>query len=168
MEGRAVSRLDSFIRRMQAQRDCLETAVSLIADLPGPVLEMGLGNGRTFDHLREKLPGREVHVLDRRQKAHPDSVPADEFLHLGEVEEMLSGPLGANFAGRVALIHSDLGTGDADANAALHRTLAPLYAPLLAPGGIAVINHEIEVQGWTPLPLPDGVGPGRYFMFQKG
>ena len=44
-----MSRLDSFIRRLEAQRSCLETAVALVADLPGPILELGLGNGRTFD-----------------------------------------------------------------------------------------------------------------------
>jgi len=162
-----MSRLDSFIRRMQAQRACLDDAIARIRDLSGPVLEMGLGNGRTFDHLREGLPNRDVHVFDRRQKAHPGSIPQEGFLHLGEVEEMLAGALGARFKGQAALIHSDLGTGDTVENAALHDRLAPLYAPLLSHGGIAVINHEITVRGWVPLPLPDGVKPGRYFMFQR-
>ncbi|MGH6887075.1 MAG: class I SAM-dependent methyltransferase, partial [Geminicoccales bacterium] len=48
-----MSRLDSFIRRLEAQRACLDLAAARIADLPGPVLELGLGNGRTYDHLRE-------------------------------------------------------------------------------------------------------------------
>ena len=58
VKGSHVSRLDSFIRRLQAQRACLEVAIARIADLPGPVLEFGLGNGRTYDHLRELLPTR--------------------------------------------------------------------------------------------------------------
>ena len=65
-----MSRLDSVIRRLAAQRACLEAAARLIAELPGPVLEVGLGNGRTFDHLREILPGREIFALDRRIAAH--------------------------------------------------------------------------------------------------
>ena len=61
-----MSRLDSFIRRMQGQRDCLNRAAELIAGIPGPVLELGLGNGRTYDHLKEILPDREIFVFDRR------------------------------------------------------------------------------------------------------
>ena len=33
--------------------------------MEGPVLELGLGNGRTFDHLRERLPGRRIVAFDR-------------------------------------------------------------------------------------------------------
>ena len=47
-----MSRLDSFIARMQAQRDCLNYLKPVIAAVPGPILEVGLGNGRTYDHLR--------------------------------------------------------------------------------------------------------------------
>lgn len=36
--------LDSFIRRMKAQSDCLNFAARKIAELPGPVVELGLGN----------------------------------------------------------------------------------------------------------------------------
>ena len=42
-----MSRLDSFIARMQAQRDCLNFLKPKIDALPGPILEVGLGNGRT-------------------------------------------------------------------------------------------------------------------------
>jgi hypothetical protein len=42
-----MSRLDSFIARMQAQRDCLNFLKPAIDALPGPILEVGLGNGRT-------------------------------------------------------------------------------------------------------------------------
>ena len=48
-----MSRLDSFIRRLQAQRACLSEAAAQIRGVDGFVLELGLGNGRTFDHLRE-------------------------------------------------------------------------------------------------------------------
>jgi hypothetical protein len=54
-----MSRLDSFIRRLEAQRACLGYAAAQIRAIAGPVLELGLGNGRTYDHLRELLPERE-------------------------------------------------------------------------------------------------------------
>ena len=48
-----MSRLDSFIRRMKAQRACLDWAAQAISDLPGPVFELGLG--KASDHAL--LPG---------------------------------------------------------------------------------------------------------------
>ena len=59
-----MSRLDSFIRRLEAQRRCLNHAASAVRAVPGTVLELGLGNGRTFDHLRHLLPGRALFVSD--------------------------------------------------------------------------------------------------------
>ena len=81
-----MSRLDSFIRRMQAQRDCLNDAVRRLADIPGPVLDLGLGNGRTFDHLRETMPDREVFVFDRVVNSNPKSTPDRDHIFLGEAE----------------------------------------------------------------------------------
>ena len=66
-----MSRLDLFIDRMLSQRACIDHAVQRIADMPGPVLELGLGNGRTYHHLRERLPKREICVFDREIASHP-------------------------------------------------------------------------------------------------
>ena len=38
-----MSRLDSFIRRLEAQRACIDRAFELAAPLSGPVIEVGLG-----------------------------------------------------------------------------------------------------------------------------
>ncbi|MGB1448128.1 MAG: class I SAM-dependent methyltransferase, partial [Arenicellales bacterium] len=54
-----MSRLDSMIRRLEAQRACLAAATESVRELPGAFLELGLGNGRTYDHLRELAPKRE-------------------------------------------------------------------------------------------------------------
>ena len=160
-----MSRLDSFIRRMQAQRTCLNWAAEAIAGLPGPVLELGLGNGRTYDHLREILPDRDIYVFDRRIKAHPACIPPEDRMFLGEATDML--PQAAERLGRsAALLHTDLGTGDAEANAALAEQIGPLMAALVAPGGVVVANHELTVPGWTQLPEPEGVMPGRYFLYR--
>ena len=59
-----MSRLDSFIRRLEAQRACLDRAAALIAGIDGAVLELGLGNGRTYDHLRELFQAPNVHWRD--------------------------------------------------------------------------------------------------------
>ena len=84
-----MSRLDSAIRRLQAQRACLDTAAGMITGMPGVVLELGLGNGRTFDHLRSRLPERDIYVFDRQVAAHPDCIPRDDHLFLGDLAETL-------------------------------------------------------------------------------
>jgi hypothetical protein len=160
-----MSRLESFIRRMMAQRDCLDAAAGLIAGLPGVVLELGLGNGRTYDHLRERLSGRPIYVFDRQIGAHPDCIPDADHLYLGDIETQL--PLALARLGRsAALIHSDVGTGDKARNARLVATLAPLLKAMLLPGGIVMADQEMAQPGWEPLPLPAGVSANRYFLYR--
>jgi hypothetical protein len=161
-----VSRLDSFIRRLEAQRACLDLAARLVQDLDGVVLELGLGNGRTYDHLRQLFPNRPIHVCERRVAAHPDCVPPSDMLLLGDMRETLPAAR-ARLAGRVALAHLDAGTGDAAANRALAALIAPLIVPLLCEGGILVSDQPIAQNGLAPLPLPSGVASGRYHLYRR-
>ena len=101
-----MSRLDSFIRRLEAQRACLELAADLIAGLDGEVLELGLGNGRTYDHLRKLFPHRKIYVCERAVAAHPDCVPPSALLLLGDMRETLPA-VRARLADRVVLAHLD-------------------------------------------------------------
>lgn len=158
-----MSRLDSFIRRMTAQRDCLNRAAALIRDVPGPVLELGLGNGRTFDHLREILPEREIFVFDRRVAAHPDCIPDDAHMILGDITDTLPAALD-RIGEPAALAHCDIGTGVAENNRRLVAAVAPALDGLMRRGGIVVSDQRYDMPSWTPLPLPDGVAPGRYFI----
>jgi len=161
-----VSRLDSFIRRLEAQRACLDHAAGLIAGLDGAVLELGLGNGRTYDHLRELFPARDIFVCERAVAAHPNCVPPPERLILGDMRETL--PAGrARLGGRVALAHLDAGTGDAAANRILAAALIPLVAPLLCAGGILVSDPRFERADLEPVALPDGIAPGRYHLYRR-
>ena len=84
-----MSRLDSFIRRLEAQRACLNRAAELIRGVDGPILELGLGNGRTYDHLRALFPGRAIYVFDRAVLAHPDCIPPADMIRLGDFRETL-------------------------------------------------------------------------------
>ncbi len=161
-----MSRLDSFIRRLEAQRACLDRAAELVAAVPGPVLEIGLGNGRTYDHLRQRLPDREVFVFERQMAAHPRCVPPARWLVLGDARDTLSGAL-ARLPGKAALAHADIGSGDEAANRHLAAALAPHLAALMAPGGVVVSDQELRTQGLAPLPLPAGVKPGRYHMYRR-
>ena len=138
-----MSRLDSFIRRLEAQRACLDHAARLVAGLDGAVLELGLGNGRTYDHLRELFPGRDIYVCEKKVAAHPDCVPPPERLILGDMRETLPAAH-ARLGGRVALV-----------------------APLLCAGGILVSDPPFGQDELEPLPLPDGVPLGRYHLYRR-
>jgi hypothetical protein len=158
-----MSRLDSFIRRLSAQRACLDQAAQLIANLPGNVLELGLGNGRTYDHLRSALRGRDIYVFERRVAAHPDCIPPADRLFLGDFLETLPAAA-ASLGAETALVHADIGSGDESASRGLARSLAPLLLPLMKRGAIVVSDQQIADPAFAGLSLPAGVEPERYFM----
>jgi len=160
-----MSRLDSVIRRLMAQRACLAAAVRLIEGLPGPVLELGLGNGRTYDHLRGLLPDREIFAFDRAVAAHPDCVPDPAHLLLGDFRETLPA-IRARIGRTAVLVHADIGSGDRAATAALAAAIAPAVAAVLMPGGIVLSDQPMDVSGWRSLDLPAEVAPGRYFFYR--
>jgi hypothetical protein len=159
------TRLDKAIRRLQAQRLVLDGAAAGIAAIPGIVVELGLGNGRSYDHLRKRLPGREIFVFERKVQAHPDTIPPDDFLILGNLEDTLPAAR-ARFAGRAALVHSDIGTGDDTRNAAFAAWLGPHIAPLVAPGGIVASDQKLDALAKSAIPLPEGVAEGRYYLYR--
>ena len=161
-----MSRLDSFIRRLEAQRACLNRAAALIGGIDGFVLELGLGNGRTYDHLRDLFPDRDIYVCERLVAAHPDCVPPAERLILGDMRETLPG-LESRFGGRVALAHFDAGSGDAAANLALAAELTGSIVRLLCRGGVLVSDPPIAAAGLEPLPLPGGIAAGRYHLYGR-
>jgi hypothetical protein len=162
-----MSRLDTNIDRLIAQRACLDALVDALAEVPGPVVELGLGNGRTFDHLRERLPQREIFVFERQPAAHPDCRPERDHLIVGDFFDTLPGAL-AQLPGPAALVHADIGTGDRARNARLARWLAGAIPPLLAAGGYVAADQPLEDPRLAPLPLPSGVPTGRYHLYRRG
>jgi hypothetical protein len=161
-----VSRLDSFIRRLEAQRACLNRAAELIRGLDGVVLELGLGNGRTYDHFRELFPDRDIYVCERRVAAHPDCIPPDELLLLGDMFDTL--PAARDRLGsQVALAHFDAGTGDAAGNLRLAAGLRPLILPLLCAGAVFATQQPMDGPELETLPLPEGVAAGRYHLYRR-
>lgn len=161
-----MSRLDSFIRRVSAQRDCLNMVAAMIAETPGPVLELGLGNGRTYDHLRSVLPERDIFVFDRRVAAHPDCIPDDDHMVIGDIFETLPAAR-ERTGGPAALVHTDIGTGDAEGNASIAAFLGRHLPDLVVPGGIIVSDQDLAPAGWERLSLPEGVQPDRYFIYRR-
>jgi hypothetical protein len=161
-----VSRLDSFIRRLEAQRACLNLAAALVDELDGPALELGLGNGRTYDHLRQLCPDRPIYVCERQVAAHPDCIPPGELLLLGDMRNTLRA-VRERLEDRVALAHLDAASGDIAASRALAQELAALVVPLLRPDAVLVSEPELTAAALVPLALPEGVAAGRYHLYRR-
>lgn len=162
-----MSRLDSAIRRLMAQRSCLDHAAEMIAGLPGHVLEFGLGNGRTYDHLRGLLPDREIYVFEREVRAHPDCIPDAAHLFEGDLHDTVDEAV-SRLGAAAALLHMDIGTGDEARNARFAGWLSAAVGPLLASGAIVLSDQQLALQGAEALPLPDGVQAGRYYFYRFG
>lgn len=160
-----MTRLDIFIDRMVSQRACLDHAVMQTAQLGGPVFELGLGNGRTYDHLRARLGDRDIWVFERAVASHPDSTPPDDRLILGDVLETLVAALD-RFGPTARLIHADLGGHNLEKNDRFARMISPLVEPLLAPGGLMVSSDRMYFDALEEQPLPGGAVPGRCFIYR--
>jgi hypothetical protein len=157
-----MSRLDSMLRRLTAQRDGLNWAVDQISGMAGDVLDMGLGNGRTYDHLREILPDRRIWVMDRVLQCHPSSTPpAEDFLQ-GEAEPMLQKL--AEGGPRIAFGHYDFGRGVKEDDVAEAARLSPFIAKVMLPGGLLISGQPLV--GFQQISGPDTIAPDRYLFYR--
>jgi hypothetical protein len=158
-----MSRLDSFIRRLTAQRDILNAIGDLVKETEGPVLEFGLGNGRTYDHLRAIVPNRRIIAFDRDVRSYSASTPPAENMVTGDIRES-----GQAFVGiGAAIAHADIGTGHDEIDAITLTWLPQLMAGVLAKDGIAVSGLPLQHPDLSPLPLPAGIKQGRYFLYRR-
>ncbi|PCJ10011.1 MAG: hypothetical protein COB16_01515 [Rhodobacteraceae bacterium] len=157
-----MSRLDSMLRRLAAQRDGLNWAAEQIAQVPGDVLDMGLGNGRTYDHLREVLVDRRIWVIDRVLQCHPSCVPPEADFLQGEAEPMIKQLTEQGH--KLALAHYDFGFGVKDQDVAEAARLSPIIASAMVPGGLIVSGQPLV--GFEEMPGPEGIAPGRYMFYR--
>lgn len=157
-----MSRLDSMLRRLSAQRDGLNWAAEKIADLEGDVVDLGLGNGRTYDHLREILPERRIWVIDRVLQCHPSCTPPEADFLQGEAEPMLRKL--ADTGARIALAHYDFGFGIKEKDVAEAARLSPLIAAVMIPGGLIVSGQPLV--GFEQLTGPETIAPDRYLFYR--
>jgi len=161
-----MSRLDSFIRRMSAQRDLLNATATPVQAMPGVIFELGLGNGRTYDHLLELYPNRDIYVFDRAVSANPMSTPPVTHVILGEIEETLEEAL-ERFEGQVALLHSDLGDGRPSTHKRIAAMLSERIPAFIRPGGLVICNMDLDLPGFEAGPRPDSVPADRYFSYRR-
>jgi S-adenosyl-L-methionine methyltransferase len=158
-----MSRLDSFIRRLTAQRDILDAIIGLVGKVEGPVLEFGLGNGRTYDHLREHFPGRRIVAFDWEVRSYSASTPPAGDMVTGNIRDTGQAFLGID----AALAHADIGTGHDEIDAVTLTWLPQLMAGVLVHHGIAVSGLPLDHPDLSPLALPEGIKEGRYFLYRR-
>ncbi len=158
-----MSRLDSFIRRLCAQRDILNSIADDVRITPGTIMELGLGNGRTYDHIRELFPDRRIIAFDRVMRSFASSTPDGDSLVVGEIKDTIRDYFGIE----AALVHADIGTGHDDLDAMTLTWLPDAVVSVLKQGGIAACGLPLEHPELTPLPLPQNVPAKRYFLYRR-
>ena len=161
-----MTRLDVFILRMQAQRACIDKVADAVAGQTGPVLELGLGNGRTYDHLRERFPQRPIFVFDREVAAHPDCIPPAQFLRLGDFRLSVPAYLAEGQAGAV-FVHADIGSANKEKSLRLAADLAPTLLRILVPGGYLACDQAISLDGLEKLALPGNPDSIHYHFYRR-
>ena len=160
------SRLDIYIDQVVSKRACLNKAADLVAEMDGPVFELGLGNGRSYNHMCSLLPVNDIFVFEEVAPAHPVVTPPDAQLILGDVFDTMPRTL-ARFGATARLVHVDLGGHDQVKNDQFARAISPLVEPLLARGAVMVSSHQMYFDAARAIDLPVDAVAGRTFLYQK-
>jgi trans-aconitate methyltransferase len=161
-----MSRLDFHIEQKIAQRDSIDLAARELAGRPGWIVEFGLGRGRSYSHLTERFPDREIYCFDRELATYSPGGPPPERVLLGDLATVLAdATVQARFRGRVILAHLDLAWGDST-EARLHRLVVERTRDWLRPGALVLSDRAVSLDpawGLVPIPAPDGVGYAHRF-----
>ena len=160
------TRLEKTLYRLQAQHACFAWAFEQIGDTPGVVFELGLGLGRTYNHMRHRLPDRRILAFDRKIGSYPDCTPDEKDIVLGELADTL--PLAAQqYRGQVILAHTDIGSFDREQNRQLAQMMSANLSPALAPGALVMSDLPLAVPDTEQLPLPDGARADCYYLYRR-
>ena len=157
-----MSALDDLIRRLIAQRSCLDRAAEWIGQMPGQVILVGFGDGAVYHHLCALMPRREIVIFDR-------SIDAEVLLQLPSERVVLGDPtMTLPFAwdrikrtAILAVLNFPVTNPPRVAG-----EIAPLLAPMLAPGAIVIGEKPVDVPDWSGLPLPGNIATGRFHMYR--
>ena len=160
-----MSRLEDLTHRFLAQQAALNRAVELVEGLDGVVVELGLGKGRTFDHLRERLPGRDIYAFDRGLFCEAELAPPPAFRVFGDLAETLP-DFCRRFAGRAALVHSDIGTRYREADMPLVDFVADHLSVLTRKGGVIATDRPMDGKEWVALPWAGETPRFPYYLYR--
>jgi trans-aconitate methyltransferase len=166
-----MSQLDLHIQQKVAQRDSIDLAARRLHGRPGWVVEFGLGRGRSYSHLVERFPDREIYCFDRQHAMDPGGPrPAAARLILGDLADVLGDPaVQARFRARVILAHLDLAWGDGD-DPTVHRMVLERTRAWLLPGAWVLSDRAVPLDpawGLVTVPAPVEVAHAeRYHRYE--
>ncbi|MCO5142934.1 MAG: class I SAM-dependent methyltransferase [Oligoflexia bacterium] len=163
-----MSRLEKLIRRMSAQKQSLDALIERIqkTNLEGFVVEVGLGSGRTYDHLRTYLPNKKIYVFDLEVDCHPTCVPPEGDLFLGYAQETLL-PFAAENQGRACLIHCDIGTKDKEHDERIYREITPAILQLSHSGTLIASDRSLISEGLSEISDNQSSADWPYYLYMK-
>lgn len=150
-----------MLARLETQKAILEFAADLIGKIPGPILEIGLGKGRTWSHLRLLFPGRRIIVFDRDVHAPAAGTPDPEDLVLGEFAETL--PV-FRPPSPAAFVHADFGSEDPIQDQETASVIAAALPPMLARQGIVAADRELSIPKLENISFKNNGFP--YFLYK--
>jgi len=160
------TRLEKTLYRLQAQNACFTWAFQQIDQRPGVIFELGLGLGRTYNHMQHYLGNRRIIAFDRKVGSYPDCTPDEKDIVVGELEDTL--PVAArDHAGQVILAHTDIGSFDREENRRIAAMMSQLLLPALAPGALVMSDLPLDVPETTRLGLPGDAREDRYYLYQR-
>ena len=157
-----MSRLESMMRRLAAQKTGLEWCVEQTEKIKGDFVEIGLGNGRSYDHIREIAPNKKIWVLDRILQCHPSCVPPEDSFLQGEANEVMIQMKKDNI--RIALTHYDFGVGIKDKDEAEAAALSPLIKDIMVEDGLLMSCQPLV--GFKQIEGPAEIPAGRYYFYK--
>jgi hypothetical protein len=158
--------LTRMMARLQTQKVCLDHAAALVADVPGAVLEVGLGKGRSYDRLRALFPRRAIYAFDREVHCAEGLRPPEAQLFLGDFRDSVPAAF-ERLGSCAALAHVDLGTEDFARDCELAAAVAPLLDRLLLPGAVVLCDRPMQGPGWSALPHPAAEAPFPYYLYRS-
>lgn len=162
-----MSRLDRTINRLMAQRALIASAAELVGDMAGPIFDLGLGNGRTYDHLRQTFPNRAIFAFDRVINAHPSSIPPAEQMIVGEIRDTLR-HCGPRVGTRPVLIHIDLDIGDPTMKLVTDEWLGPAIVEWTPPGGVVIADRTFDLPAdFEERDRPADVPPSMHHLYRR-
>jgi len=160
------TRLEKTLNRLQAQHACFVWAFEQIIDRPGIVFELGLGLGRTYNHMHHHIPDRRILAFDRKVGSYPDCTPDEKDMVLGELADTL--PRAAEqYRGQVILAHTDIGSFDRQQNRLLSELMSVNLLPALAPGALVMSDLPLALPESEQLPLPEGARADCYYLYRR-
>ena len=153
-----MSRLDFHIHQKIAQRDSINLAARWLAGEEGVIVEFGLSTGRSYSHILDRFPGREIFCFDRLDKTLPPSRPPADHLYLGEFTEILADPtVHARFAGGVILAHIDIGSGGPEDDEVPELVMERIHR-WLKPGALVLSDQDLTLAPPWQLERVDTTG----------